>query len=381
MKILQVCSYLYPALNYGGPAKMVYDLSVELSLKNGVTIYTTDVWDQSRRISKSEQLKGNKYLHVKYFKNIFNSFAFKLRLFTGFGMLIKFITEYKKFDIVHIHDVFIIPQLLIALCAICFKKPLFLTPHGILDPVRLQKKTIIKQLLLPIVYFILKRATQIIAVSKKEESDLKNLGLKKITTVYNGIPKLDISPSKRFRSLKNNKKLTLLYIGKIHPQKGLKEALIALKKSNLDAQFIIAGPNDGGQKELEEAIKQYVIPNVYFIGYVNDGEKKELYQMSDLFVHPSYAEGFSISILEALQEGLPALISDGCNFPEVEANKAGYIAKIENLETDLRRIFNLIAKNSTHLREMRNNSIKLIKNRYTVSLMSKQTYLLYEKYV
>lgn len=382
MRILQICSYLYPALNYGGPAKMVFDLSSELSINNNdVTIYTTDVWDQSRRILRSEQLKRKKHLHVKYFKNIFNGLAFKLRLFTGFGMVSEFFTEYKKFDVVHIHDVFIIPQLLIALSAIWLKKPLFLTPHGILDPVRLQRKTIIKRLLLPIVYFVFKLSTQIIAVSKKEENDLKKLGFNKIVTIYNGIPELEVLPSKKFAGLTNNKKITLLYIGKIHPQKGLKEALVALKKSNLDAQFIIAGPNDGGKKELDEIIERYTIPNVYLIGYVNDSEKKELYQMSDLFVHPSYAEGFSISILEALQEGLPVLITDGCNFPEVELNKAGYIAKVENLETNIHFLFNLIANNSTHLKDMGNNGIKLVKNRYTVSLMSKQTYLQYEKYV
>lgn len=381
MKILQVCSYLYPALHFGGPAKMVYDLSLELSKKNMVTIYTTDVWDNKRRILKKDQLPSNKNFIVQYFPNIFNSLAYRVRLFTGFGMVLKFFQEYRKFDLIHIHDVFILPQLLIALFAISKKVPLFVTPHGILDPVRLQKKTIIKRLLLPVALYCLRNSNQVFAVSNKEKNDLEILGLENVSTIFNGIPKLTVQPSNKFSKYKNNKILTLLYIGKIHSQKGLKEILLALKKSKLPAQLLIAGPDDGAKDEFEKIITNNKLSNVYFLGFVGDREKKELYSLADLFVHPSYAEGFSISILEAMQEGLPVIISDGCNFPDVKTSQAGFLVRVTNLRDDLTNIFNTLLKNRQELKDMGNRGEKLIENKYTVSSMTIKTSQYYKQFI
>lgn len=382
MRILQICSYLYPALTYGGPAKMVYDLSVELSKNNQVTIYTTDVWDVNRRISKNEKLKSSDRLVIKYFPNIFNSLAFKMRFFTGFKMIVDFIKNYQKYDLVHFHDIFILPQLLMILVAIILKVPFFVTPHGILDPIRLEKKTFIKKTLMPLVNFCLKNSKAIIAVSQKEASDLKTLGFNNIELVWNGVPLLKVKPSTRFKKYKNKSKLTLLYIGKIHPQKGLREALVALSKSKLSAQFLIAGPDDGGKKELVEMIDLLKLSNVRFLGFVNDKEKKELYQLSNVFIHPSYAEGFSISILEAMQEGLAVIINEGCNFPDVESNEAGYITKSNRLELELIKVFdNLLKMSNKKILEFGKNGAKLIKTKYSASKMATNNFNIYEKFI
>lgn len=379
MRILQVCSYLYPALTYGGPAKMVYDLSVELSKKNSVTIYTTDVWDEKRRIVKSEKIKPTKQFSVQYFPNVFNSLAFKLRLFTGFGMCFDFVKNHAKYDVVHIHDVFIIPQLLLCLYAFYVNKPVFMSPHGVLDPTRLQKKTILKRILFPIVYYCLNNSKQVIAVSNKEAADLKSFGLTNVSTVYNGIAPLRVVPSKKYGKFQKSNLLTLLYIGKIHPQKGIKEVLLALHKSQLKAQFLIAGPDDGGKKELDEIIERLSMDTIYFLGYVDDRDKKSLYQISDLFVHPSYAEGFSISVLEALQAGVPVIISDGCNFPEVEKYKVGYIVSVDSLVSDLSKLFIKVNNEKNNLRQYGTNAANLIKKQYTVSIMVSKISKIYEK--
>lgn len=380
MKILQICSYLYPALNYGGPAKMVYDLSKSLSKNNRVTIYTTDVWDKKRRIKNNEKLKNKNNFKVYYFKNIFNSLAYKLRFFTGFNMVVRFLKEYHRYDVVHIHDVFILPQLLIALICIFLKKPYFYNPHGILDSTRLEKKTLIKRLLLPISLFCLKNAKQVIAVSIKEKNDLNKIGLTNVSTVFNGVPKLTVKPTNKFNKY-SNEMFTFLYIGKLHPQKGLAQALKALSLSDIKAQFLIAGPNDGEKENLQKIISQEKLKNVYFLGYVNDNEKKELYNIANVFLHPSLAEGFSISILEAMQEKLPVIISDGCNFPDVTKHKAGFIVNVKSLVKDLTNVFNQINKDKNILKKMANNSAELVENKYTVSCMANESISLYEKFI
>jgi glycosyltransferase involved in cell wall biosynthesis len=381
MRILQVCSYLYPALTYGGPAKMVYDLSLELSENNHVTIYTTDVWDSKRRITKKEKLISKSNLTVRYFSNIFNSLAFKIRFFTGFGMVFDFVKNSNKYDIIHFHDVFIFPQLFIALLAIVLKTPFVVTPHGVLDPVRLEKKTLPKKIMMPLASFCLKRAKVIIAVSDKEAKDLKKIGFNNVKTVWNGVSKLKVKPSEKFSEHLKRNITTLLYIGKIHPQKGLKEVINSLSKSKLIAQLLIAGPDDGGKQELKKIVREKKLNNVHFLGFVGDREKKELYKLSDIFVHPSYAEGFSISILEAMQERLPVIISDGCNFKEVKKSKAGFIVKVEKLEKELTEVFNKIALSKADISKLGKNGAKLIKSGYTISKMSSENYKIYEQFV
>lgn len=379
MKILQVCSYLYPALQYGGPAKVVYDLSKELSKKHEITVLTSDVWDHERRILSQEQIQSSKSFTIIYAKNIINSIAYTHRIFTCFSMIPYIIRNRKKFDVVHVHDVFILPQLFLGLLAQHFGIRVILSPHGVLDPVRLEKKTLGKSLLFgTLVRPLASKAEKIIATADKEATDLKKLGFEQITVVPNGIPKPTVKASNIFSNLRSNK-LTLLYIGKLHPQKGLLELLEAIIPYVDDLDLILAGPDDGLQTVIQQFIKKNKLDNVHLVGFVGDAEKAELFSIADLFVYPSYAEGFSISILEALQAALPVLITTGCNFKMVETKRAGYIVSSDNLSAGLSRAIHKIVTEREVLRPMRENAKSLVESMYTIEKMVQKLNLIYEK--
>jgi len=379
MKILQVVSYFYPAMTYGGPAKVAYDLSKELSNKHKVVVYTTDVWDEKRRIRKSEKLKSTKSFQVKYFPNLVNNIAFKQRMFTGFGMTRSYFIDKNNYDIVHIHDVFIVPQLMIGLLAYLSRKPYVVSPHGVLDAIRMKDKSLAKFIVYNLFAKpVLKGAKSLIATSEKERKDLIKLGFNDVVTVYNGIGKIKTKPSGRFESYRDKRMFTMLYIGKIHHLKGLRETLLALGNVKFNYQVLIAGPDDGGKEELVRIIDKNKLKHVHFLGFVNESEKVSLFNLADIFVHPSLSEGFSIVILEALYAKLPVLITEACNFDDVKNYKAGAVLKGEDLEKEIGRALIRLHKEPGLLKEMGKNGRILLDNRYSISAMAEKLKKIYE---
>ena len=72
--------------------------------------------------------------------------------------------------------------------------------------------------------------------------------------------------------------------------------------------------------------RQALRDRAVFTGILTGGDKLAAFACSPyLYVLPSYSEGFSVSVLEALAAGLPVVISEGCNFPEVAESEAGFV--------------------------------------------------------
>ncbi len=68
--------------------------------------------------------------------------------------------------------------------------------------------------------------------------------------------------------------------------------------------------------------EQLGIKDRMHIVFAQDNEMYQLYQSAQVFVYPSYYEGFGIPVLEAFQSGCPIVLADSSCFPEV-AQDAG----------------------------------------------------------
>ena len=100
----------------------------------------------------------------------------------------------------------------------------------------------------------------------------------------------------------NDEIKNILYVGHIRHTKGINEILDA-SKSFKNINFLLAGPIV--DKDLEVKLD-----NVSFLGPKKREEVKELYKECDVFLFPSYTEGFSLSVLEAMACGLPIIATD-----------------------------------------------------------------------
>ncbi len=113
-----------------------------------------------------------------------------------------------------------------------------------------------------------------------------------------------------------------------------------LTKEFPDWELLIVGPDEGGyQATVEKMIADCGCGEACWIhSAVSGAEKHALLRTADLFVLPSYSEGFPMAVLEAAAHRIPVVQTDECNFPELTAAGGAWECRPEAkaVETTLR---------------------------------------------
>ncbi len=185
-------------------------------------------------------------------------------------------------------------------------------------------------------------ARRIIAVSENTKKDLMQLYKvpeEKMQVIYEGIsfkaPPAnqgstfsfpDFSSGNSSRSNLLGAKY-LLFVGRLEERKnicGIIEAFEILKeKYKVPHKLVLAGKFGHGEDKIKNQISK--IKNkedVIFTGYVSDEEKFELMKNADVFLFPTFYEGFGLPILEAQSVGTPVVTSNVSSMPEVVRDSA-----------------------------------------------------------
>ena len=131
-------------------------------------------------------------------------------------------------------------------------------------------------------------------------------------------------------------KKNIIFVGRIVPQKGIKELICAtqLISKNIDWNLIIVGSKWFGKttrdkfgKELKEIAKKN-INRIKFMGFIAAKEVKFLYKMADVVVVPSiWEEPAGRVVLEAQSVGTPVILSDAGGMKEYTTPNASMIIK------------------------------------------------------
>lgn len=185
---------------------------------------------------------------------------------------------------------------------------------------------------------IVAQADKLICCSNNTIQDLCKyfpVDTKKISLVYQGVdnnifyplnPK-ELAAAKKLLERKGVKGPFILFVGTIEPRKNLQNLLLALSelklKSNYKGKLVVVGMKGWMIEGLDQVIRNLSLQNdIIFPGYVTDEELRHFYNLTDLFIFPSFYEGFGFPIVEAFSCGAAVITSNISSCPEIAGDSA-----------------------------------------------------------
>jgi poly(glycerol-phosphate) alpha-glucosyltransferase len=228
-------------------------------------------------------------------------------------------------DLLHVHGLWMYPSAASLGWARATKRPYVITPHGMLDPWAVNNSRWKKRM----AFWAyegrhLKGAGCLHALCEAEAEAIRAFGLRNpICIVPNSIHRPPIVGS--VQGHRSESPRTLLYIGRLHPKKGLAGLLRAWHRfehrraaGNGGWELVIAGWDQSGhERELRNLAHHLgICESVRFPGPCFGADKDAAFRQASAFILPSFSEGLPMAVLEAWSYGLPVLMTRHCNLPE-----------------------------------------------------------------
>jgi glycosyltransferase involved in cell wall biosynthesis len=319
MRILHVVPSYIPAWRYGGPIKSVHGLCKGLAkIGNEVHVFTTNVDGPLRLdvpLGFPVDMDG---VQVSYFAS-----DRMRRLYWAPDMVRALDEQVPRFDILHLHSIYLWPTTAAARVARKYGVPYVLAPRGMLVGELIRRKS--RWLKTAWIELFERRnlagAAVIHFTSRLEKEEATKLGFRFNATcvvpngvdedeIHDGSDECDLPPGFPFQHQR-----FLLFIGRINWEKGLDRLICALPFVH-DCRLVIAG-NDEEQYQpgLEALARQKgVHERISFIGPVYGMNKRAILGRAMALVLPSYSENFGNVVLEGMAAGCPVVVT-----PEVGA--------------------------------------------------------------
>lgn len=153
----------------------------------------------------------------------------------------------------------------------------------------------------------------------------------KVTTVHNAVEPLSEELLNLEIPPKHDKVVT--FLGRITMQKGPEyfvEAAAQVLHKVHDVQFVMAGSGDMMEKMIRLAARRNIADRFHFTGFLKGKQVYEMLKASDVYIMPSVSEPFGISPLEAMQMGVPSIISKQSGCAEILNN----VIKVDYWDTN-----------------------------------------------
>jgi glycosyltransferase involved in cell wall biosynthesis len=271
--------------------------------------------NQSERVSKPYKFKGG------YGKDLLDEVS-------RYAMVVEEIARTTEFDLIHAHDWMTYPAGLAASRAT--GKPLVIHVHateydragegGSAAVYNIERTAI-------------DRCHKVVAVSKWTADMLVaryNADAGKVDVVHNGIFQKE---NDNARSINPVGDKIVTFLGRVTFQKGPEyfvETARKVLKQFPDCHFVMAGSGDALPQMIDRVAKAGMSSHFHFTGFLNKKDIDRLLSFSSVYVMPSVSEPFGITPLEAIQAGVPVIISKQSGVSEV----VPHALKVDFWDTD-----------------------------------------------
>lgn len=304
----------YPAQS-GGPNNTIYWLAKALTQQQiAISVITTDR-DINGRIALDNWLATD-YGKVIYLRQRNYNLPYKLLWVT--------LKNWRSFEVLHLTSLFYPPSFLLATFAVCFKKKVIWSVRGELAESALnfskKKKVIILKWIRLISSSITFHSTSPLETKAIYEQIDENIRIIELPNFMEMAPKEKRNPKEKY----------LLFVGRLHPIKGIDFLLKGIAKTTeflkSDYQLKIVGD---GEKAYVRSLKQLIDAlgishKVSFLGRVEGQAKNQLFANAYFLILPSLTENFGNVVLESLNQGTPVIASKGTPWQILEENKVGF---------------------------------------------------------
>ena len=252
--------------------------------------------------------------------------------------------------------------------------------------------------------FVVTKLTYIIVQGNCIKSNFKKIYPKEqLKVIYNGLALYKYEVKGKLN--KRNTPFTIFFMGHLWYPKGFYDLILAYKKLHrkyLDKICLIfTGENTSCEasaidfltgkwqekyliegKEIANQIQNFIenakIYNAKYLGLVYGEDKKEVFRIADIFVLPSYTEGFSMACLEAMAMGLPVITTPVGAMPEVvQHGENGLITPIGD-HNKLADNIELFINDCTLRKKIGKNNILYVRQNFNIEIIAQKLIRLLE---
>ena len=193
---------------------------------------------------------------------------------------------------------------------------------------------------------------------------VSNVVIDKFIIIENWI---DIKPYENLPILhrSDNKPITILFLSWIDRKKGIYELIDAtkkLKKSRSDFKVLIAGMGEAYEGVINEIAKEGLHDYIELYGWAIGANKISVLQNSDIFVLPSYFEGFPNSLMEAMAAGKACIATNVGSIPDMITDRVNGLLIEKKDSNDLYEKINDLLENPEFRMQLCYNARERMKN-------------------
>jgi glycosyltransferase involved in cell wall biosynthesis len=282
------------------------------------------------------------------------------------------------YDIIHSH---IFPAMVCGAAAKRDKKLLLTLQGGDIGEYK-ESNLIIRMLEMPFIYWSVKKADLVHAVSTHIASAARKLGAKEVTVVPNGVDisifhPIDRDQMRKKLGYKIDEKI-IVSSSRLTPKNGL-DYLIKAVANVPNVKLIIIG--DGEQrKSLESLIGTLEVgERVSLLGYLEHGRLPDYLNAADVFCRPSINEGFGISFIESMACRIPTIGTAVGGITDIITDgKNGMLVPPEDVAA-LTRALRIVIRDKDFRRSIAEQGLKTVKEKFTWEVVLRQMESVYEE--